>query len=257
MSGHVADKESYEAVAGTPGDGNPVTRSASAEPHTGPTPSKAALQIGKPPTLEAGLMSQYERLASRVLFGDATERFTLVVTSALSGEGVTTTSVGVALALAESTNKAVLLVDANLRRPALHGLFDIVQQPGLHEMVPFAGNLDEWLESGRVSMRALGVTPTVIPNLFVLPSGTTLDSPTQLMTSDACRLCFDVLASRFAYVIIDCPPLLTAVDAGSVCRLGSGVAIVIRAGLTRREDVRRAQERLQGAPVMGVVLNGA
>ena len=77
------------------------------------------------------------------------------------------------------------------------------------------------------------------------------------MTSDASRECFDFLRSRFAYVIVDCPPLLTAVDAGSVCRLGSGIAIVIRAGLTLRDDVRRAQERLEGAPVMGVVLNGA
>ncbi len=77
------------------------------------------------------------------------------------------------------------------------------------------------------------------------------------MTSDASRGCFEFLANRFAFVIIDCPPLLSAVEAGSVCRLGTGIAIVIRAGLTFRDDVRRAQERLQGAPVMGVVLNGA
>jgi len=220
--------------------------------HVAPVP-----QVGQVPPLDTELLAQYERLASRVLFAEPDDRFTLVITSALSGEGVTTACVNTAVALAESTNKSVLLVDANLRKPALHDVFQIAQQPGLREMTPYAGKLDEWVEAGRVHLQKLGISPTAVPNLFVLPSGAMLDAPTQLMTSDAARTCLEFLASRFSYLVVDCPPLLTAVEAGSLCRLGNGTAIVIRAGLTLRDDVRRAQERLQGAPVMGVVLNGA
>jgi capsular exopolysaccharide synthesis family protein len=228
---------------------NPV---ATAAPRVAAVP-----QVGQVPALGSELLAQYERLASRVLFAEADDRFMLAVTSALAGEGVTTACVSTGVALAESTNKSVLIVDANLRKPALHDMFQVAQQPGLREMIPYADKLGEWLDSGRVHLQKLGITPTVVPNLFVHPSGAAHDTPTQLMTSDAAGECLDFLRSRFSYVILDCPPLLTAVDAGSLCRLANGTAIVIRAGLTLRDDVRRAQERLQGASVMGVVLNGA
>ena len=188
-------------------------------------------------TTSAGSAARYERVVSRMLFSEAGEHFTLVVTSAASGEGGTTTCVGVARALAASTRKSVLLIDANLRRPALHALFGIDQQPGLADLTSDA-------------------VATAVPNLFVVPSGSAVENPAQLITSGPAHTALRLISAQFDYVIIDCPPLLEAVEAGSICRLGTGVVLVLRAGITPREDAIEARDRLEGMPVMGVILTG-
>lgn len=214
-------------------------------------------ELGVVPDLEPDLLSQYSALASRILFSEGEHGFTIAVTSAQSGEGVTTTAVGVALALAQSTAKDILLVDANVRKPALHDLFSTTATPGLHEMLVGHGRLGWRLRnSAPPDPAGFGMRATSIPNLWLLPSGAEMEQPTRLMTSDAVRACVHGLRSRFDYVVLDAPPVLSAVDAVSVCRQCDGVAVVIRTGLTPREDASRALALLQGAPVMGVVLNG-
>jgi len=185
-----------------------------------------------------GVTANYEQVVSRVLFANDEGRFMLAVSSAIAGEGVTATSLGIARALAQSTSKKVVLVDANLRRPALHALFGVAREPG------FSG-------------LKLSPLPTKVPNLFVVPSGAPVENPTQLVTSPAARKALQGLAEHFDYVIVDCPPLLAGVDAEPICRLSSGVVLVIRAGVTPREDVARAIERIGETPILGVVLTGS
>lgn len=182
--------------------------------------------------------ANYEQVVSRMLFANDDGRFMLAVSSAIAGEGVTTTSVGVARALAQSTSKKVVLVDANLRRPALHDIFGVGREPG------FSG-------------LKLTPLPTKVSNLFVVPSGAAVENPTQLATSPAARKALQGLAEQFDYVIVDCPPLLAGVDAESICRVSSGVVLVIRTGVTPREDVTRAIERIGATPVLGVILTGS
>ncbi len=199
---------------------------------------------------------QYERLISQMLFSGPDQHYMLAVTSAASGEGVTTTAVELGIALAQSTTKTVAIVDANLHRPALHTAFSAALQPGLRELIgeissrnwePGFAQSAEWVR---------GFLRTNLPNLSVLPSGCPVGNPSQLMTSEAAEFAMRSISVRFDYVVLDCPPILSSVEAGMLCRLADGVAIVVRAGLTPREDVLRARHMLEGARVTGVILNG-
>lgn len=200
-------------------------------------------------------IEQYERVVSRLLYAGEEDSYLLAVTSAFSGEGVTTVATGIALALAANTTKRVAIVDANLRHPALHAVLGVPAEPGLHELVsayrhPRRQGGDESQSYG------IGAHPTSLPNLWVMPAGLRMPHPAQLITSDAAKAQLELLRSRFGYIILDCPPALSSAEAATLCRIADGTALVVRAGVTPREDVRRAQEALQGAPVLGVILNG-
>ena len=112
---------------------------------------------------------QYERLISQMLFSGPDQHYMLAVTSAASGEGVTTTAVELGIALAQSTTKTVAIVDANLHRPALHTAFSAALQPGLRELIgeisshnwePGFAQSADWVK---------GFLRTNLPNLWVLP----------------------------------------------------------------------------------------
>jgi Mrp family chromosome partitioning ATPase len=165
--------------------------------------------------------------------------------------------VGLAVALATSTTKSVLLLDANLRRPALHQLLGAPLRPGLRELLAERGQPHRPYDPARVPAEPeVSALSTTVPNLWLLPSGDVMEHPAQLMTSEATKIQIEALRARYHYVVIDCPPLLAAVDAASICRFASGVIVVVRAGVTPREDVRRAQELLEGVPILGAVLTG-
>jgi len=239
-SGHApAVADSPVAVSELPiGDASERgSRVASAEVE-GPAAEQAPLGI---PALDDDL-SKYERLVARLLSDGDAENHLLAVTSSVSGEGVSTVCAGLAVALARNTTRSVLLVDANLRRPALHERFGIPLGPGLRDFI-----------AGTASQVAFG---TNVPNLSLLPSGASVQHPAQLMTSETARTRIRALQTRFDYVVVDCPPVLSTVDAVSICRLADGVIVVLRSGLTPREDIERTRELLADAPLMGVILNG-
>jgi len=207
--------------------------------------------------LEREASMLYEGLASRLLIAGERGTFVVAVSSAVSGEGVSTVCLGLAMALAMSTTKRVVLVDANLRRPVLHERLGLPLQPGLHEVV--AGNdLIEWAPDSDEIFAALALDAqrTSLPNLWLVSSGEPLAHPSAITTSGGAKTAILGLRNRYDYVIIDCPPLLTTVDAATLCRVADAALLVVRAGITPREDVRRAQDSLQGAPILGVVLNG-
>ncbi len=209
------------------------------------------------PSVREEAIAQYERVSARLLYAGNGEPFTLAVTSSVSGEGVSTVSLGLALSLATSTPTKVALVDANLRNPTLHRMLGLPLQPGLRETVE--GNEHfEWQSDPSELFGALGLaaSQSVVPNLWLVPSGEPMSHPAQLTTSEGAKAAIRGLKSRFGYVVIDCPPVLSAVDASSLCRLADGVVLVVRAGLTPRDDIMRARELLVGVPILGVILNG-
>ncbi len=223
-------------------------------PHSiSPEPADAVIAPERPTIEEA--IKQYERVVARLLYAGEEDSYLLAVTSAFSGEGVTTVAAGIALALAANTPKRVVIVDANLRQPALDQVMSVSAEPGLHELVaayrhPRRQGSDESQAYG------IGAHPTSLSNLWVIPAGSRTSNPAQVLTSDAAKAQLELLRSRFGYIILDCPPALSSAEAATLCRIADGTALVVRAGITPREDVKRAQEVLQGAPVLGVILNG-
>jgi polysaccharide biosynthesis transport protein len=190
---------------------------------------------------------------------------TLVVTSAAPGEGKTLTSANLSVTFAYDGLR-VLLVDCDVRRPRLHGLFQVPRSPGLMELLTpsFGGNDAQSLtfnpsagrtDSGRPVTDV--IRPTNVRGLSLLTCGALPTNPSGLLSGVRMRALLQELAKSFDLVILDTPPVLATADAGILGSLADGVLLVVRAGQTDRVAAKRAHQQLVnvGARVVGTVLN--
>jgi non-specific protein-tyrosine kinase len=166
-----------------------------------------------------------------------------MVTSPGAGEGKSVTSANLALTMAQELQRHVVLVDADLRDPAVHSLFGIDGGPGLADVLAGDATLDD----------ALVHLPD--HRLTVLPAGATPQFPTELLGSAGMRRLLDTLRARFDRVLLDVPAVAPLADVATVAPLADGVLMVVRAGMTQRPALDRALEGLADAKVLGVVLN--
>lgn len=170
-----------------------------------------------------------------------------VVTSALPSEGKTLVSVNIALALAQ-TGKKVLIVDADLRRPRLHKVFKVNGRRGLSNLL--AGHED-------VNIEEL-TQATPCENLAFIASGPIPPNPSELLGSARMAELVGEFAKRFDYVIFDTPPSVNVTDAAVLGRYVDGNLLVVRSFSTDRHAAARARDliRAAGTRMLGVVLNG-
>lgn len=170
---------------------------------------------------------------------------TLLITSAVPGEGKTVTAANLAIAFAVS-GRRVLLIDADLRRPSLHKIFDL----------PNAQGLTNLLQSDQVSLEAL-VHSNLHERLKVLTSGPLPPNPAELTGSERMRRVVERLKSTADLVIVDSPPLQAVTDAAILSSYMDGTLLVIDSSKTHRSTIRQAREALAkaNARVIGVVLN--
>lgn len=169
---------------------------------------------------------------------------TLLVTSASANEGKTLTAANLALALAESGER-VILVDADLRRSQLPGLFGVPAAPGLTTVV----------SSGMSELTGLR---QLTDRLALLPPGLLPPNPSEILGSKAVADLVDTLRGMADIVIFDAPPVLAVTDAHVLATQLDAVVLVVRHGRTQRAHVQEARRRLDviGATVVGCVLNG-
>ena len=160
------------------------------------------------------------------------------------GEGKSTTVVNFAVMLAQQGQR-VLLVDADLRRPALHRSLDLLREPGLTNLL-----------IGDATVRE-AVRPSVLPNLDVLPSGPFPPNPSELLNSKAMKRLLEELEGRYSLVIVDSPPVLAVTDAAVLAVHTDGAVLVLRLGETEQRAAERSVEQLRrlGVRVFGAVLN--
>lgn len=170
----------------------------------------------------------------------------IVVTSPIPQDGKTMTSINTAIVLAQQ-GKRVLLVDADLRRPSVHGSFGVRGDIGLSNVL-----------SGNTSSASATVA-TRQRNLFVLPSGALPPQPSELLSSAPMQELLTRWREEYDHVIIDSPPVLSVTDAVILSVQGDAVMLVVRSGQTTVGAVRRARDLLLHvkANVLGVVLNAA
>ncbi len=187
---------------------------------------------------------QFRLLRSRVEARAAASRTQLiVVTSARLGEGKTTTSANLALCLAQDPQQRVLLIEADLRRPGLAGLFGIRAEPGLVDVLTGSATVDE------------AMVPITGYHMFVLPAGAAERGLSEVLTSSVLRSLVDRLRPRFTRILIDAPPLAMA-DAQELARIADGVLLVVHAGMTPRLALETAFHTLERDKIIGFVLNG-
>jgi capsular exopolysaccharide synthesis family protein len=169
----------------------------------------------------------------------------LQVTSPGSGDGKTTLAANLAISVAQS-GKRTLLVDAELRRPRLHALFGLPNRRGLSSVIAGECPLAE-------AVQASGV-----PGLFVLPAGEVPANPAELLTSPRFQEVVESLREQYDFVLIDTPPLLAVTDPAVVAPRVDGVLLALRVVKNGRPQAERAKEILASldTPVLGVVVNG-
>ena len=157
----------------------------------------------------------------------------LLITSAQPGEGKTTTAQAVSLTLAR-LGKTVVLVDGDLRRPAVHRVFGVANERGLSTLLTSLDLLDSVIQ------------PSSEPRLSLIPSGPVPASPTELIASNRFRALIDQMAEKFDVVVIDSPPILGLADAPTMSAMVDGVVFVVEAGRSRRGGLKAALRRLRG-----------
>jgi succinoglycan biosynthesis transport protein ExoP len=173
----------------------------------------------------------------------------LVVTSASPKEGKTTVVCNLSIALAE-VQSGVLLVDADMRRPRLHGVFQIENGPGLSDLL--AGH--EPLEWERIEPL---LQETGVPGLRMMTSGQSRHKATSLLYSNRLAELMWILRDKFDTSVFDTPPMVNIADARLMGRLADGVIMIVRSAQTTRDAALMAKQRLveDGSPLLGVILN--
>jgi capsular exopolysaccharide synthesis family protein len=187
---------------------------------------------------------QYRTLRTRLVqLEEGRARRVLLVTSPAKGDGKSITAANLALTMAQEFNRKVVLIDADLRRPTVHSLFGIPDQPGLVDVLGGSASLED----------ALVLLPDV--HLAVLPAGRAPAQPAELLGSAAMRRVLEALRSRFDRVIVDVPPVIPLADVGVLAPQCDGVLLVVRAGVTPKPLIERALNAFEGERLLGVVLN--
>ena len=194
------------------------------------------------------LADSFRATLSSILFttGPSPKPRIMIVTSAVSGEGKTTVTRYLAMALAE-TRQRVLLIDADLRKPRVHDMFSLPLDPGLSNILQQGTNLD--------LSRCLHKTD--VAGLSVIPAGSTATGLIDILYSSEWPRLLLRLRSEFDTILIDSPPMLQMPEARVLGRLADGVILVVRANSTLRESAAAAWRRLMQdrISVIGTVLN--
>jgi capsular exopolysaccharide synthesis family protein len=167
------------------------------------------------------------------------------VTSPEPGDGKSVSASNLALALAQS-GKRVLLIDADLRRPTVHQLFRLPANIGLTESLQ--GEI-EWINA---------VKPTQVDGLGVLTAGRCPANPAELLSIDALPRILSAARDEYDYVLVDAPPVLAVSDPCIIARHVDGLLLVIRMQKNKRAAIEHARDTLQahGVRVYGVIANG-
>lgn len=167
------------------------------------------------------------------------------VTSPNPGDGKTTLAANLAVSIATS-GKRTLLIDADFRRPRVHKVFGLGEVIGLSEVM---GGRTELVDA---------IQDTPIEGLSILVCGRRPANPAELLTSSKFQQLIEVLREKYEFVIIDTPPILAVTDPLAVAPRVDGVLVVIRLGKSARNMAHKALEALDslGATVLGIVVNG-
>ncbi len=190
-------------------------------------------------------VESYRALRTNVTFVGAEKPLQFIaVTSAGPREGKSTTAINLALTLAKSGRRTIL-VDGDLRRSTIHRAFGVVQEPGLTDVL-----------IGGVGASA-GIRTEVARSLDVLPSGSTPPNPSELLGSSAMDALVAELRRDYEYIVMDTPPVLPVTDAAVVATNADATILVVKSGDTDETAAQRAIDQLRrvNARIAGAVLN--
>lgn len=211
--------------------------------------------IVSPHAPRSHIADQY-RVIKRPLIANATGRSAsfitngnlIMITSALPNEGKSFTAINLAMSIATELDTTVMLVDADVARPAVMNVLGLQQGPGLLDLL-----IDDTMDLSQVLLK------TNIDKLTILPSGTPHVRATELLASDAMVRLVDDMAKRYSdrVIIFDSPPLLLTTESRVLATHMGQIVVVVRAGVTLQSDVKQALATIEECPVKLMLLNQA
>lgn len=191
------------------------------------------------------VVESYKTIRTNILFTVAeSDKKVIAVSSPNPGEGKSTSAANLAIALAQ-TGSAVLLIDADMRKPVQHRNFKIKNDEGLSTLII------------KKSSMAKSVKSNVINDLDLLPSGPLPPNPSELLASNSFKALLEQFASNYDYVIIDTPPVNVVSDAMVMKDSTSGILLVIRYAMTTYDDLSNCMKQIElaQANLLGFVMN--
>ena len=189
----------------------------------------------------------YKTLRTNILFsaGEVGSK-SFVVTSAIPGEGKTTNAINLAISFAQ-TEKKVVLIDADLRKPKLHKYFDLENKVGISNVISgvYEGGDKDFIQK------------THVENLYLITSGHIPPNPIELLASDNMHELVKKLEESYDYIIIDTPPVNVVSDALVLSKSVTGYIMVTRCDYTEYQSLSNAMSKFELANIkpLGVVLN--
>src|SRR4029077_13278146 len=184
--------------------------------------------------VQPGFGEAFRTLRTNVLFSSTADGGqSLVVTSSGPGEGKTAVATSLALALAQ-TGQRVLLIDADMRRPRVHEVLEVRQEPGLSNVLTGDAKYDD-------SVMTIDNT-----ELTVLPAGHTPPNPAELLGSTRFKDLLTRLKTRYDWVVVDTPPVMAVTDDPVAAHFCDAVVFVVGSQMTSRKVARTAVEQLVG-----------
>jgi protein-tyrosine kinase len=176
----------------------------------------------------------------------AEQKNTLMITGALPGEGKTLTAINLAISLSHEVNKTVLLVDADMRSPAIASYLGLPKGKGLVDYLAAEASLSDLL-----------VHPEGFDKLVILPGGRPVTGAAELIGSPMMGNLVQELKHFYPdrYVLFDLPPLLSFADPLAFAPFVDGIILVVEMNRTPRESIQKCAEVLKAFPLIGMVLN--
>jgi protein-tyrosine kinase len=190
---------------------------------------------------------QYKMLCSQIMFpGDRSVPRTVMVTSAIPGEGKSVVASNLAISIALGKNEHVLLIEADLRRPSLAKLFGLKNSRGLSDYL---------LEDDQLSHL---LCQTRVDKLTLLPAGKLPRNPYELLSSERMKGLLEEVRNRYddRYVILDSTPAQVAAETRVLSKFIDGIIMVVRYGKTSRKLIQQTVEKVGKEMFLGVVFNG-
>jgi capsular exopolysaccharide synthesis family protein len=190
--------------------------------------------------------SNFYQLFNRILFvNDGKIPKIITITSAFESEGKTTVAAYLSSTASLVSQDFYLLIDGDLRRPKLHREFSIENGKGFSDAIITHGEIADILHK------------TNYPNLHLITAGKTVANPMSLLSSDYLVFMMENISDHYRMIFIDGPPVTPVPDSLRLAQISDGVILVVRAGKTPREVVKRAVNLLRERKcnILGIVLN--
>jgi polysaccharide chain length determinant protein (PEP-CTERM system associated) len=241
LSGQNRQDEDFQMAGGLPIATTGKHRSQSGQLHN-PTPGLELVSMWRPLSFVA---EQYRVAATRLELMTGERKSTaIVVTSAVMGEGKSSTALNLGYVLAKDLDRRTVVIDCDLKRPMQHIYAGVWQQPGLAEVLRGTKVVED-------CMQRLGeVGP------WILTAGGVGDNPLALSKMHQLADLISELKENFDYVIIDAPPVLPLADMHVLASMADVLAYVVKASMTGRDVVQKALKAIGDTAHVGIILNG-